>query len=642
MNKQSIGRLPKKKLPRGSRKAISEKGKSLSPLSKASKSRSKSVSPPSGPSRKSTQMNADDQLLEVHSILKRYKRFDGVATQMANLQLMIDGQDKGELVLAVLGAFSRGKSTFINALLRADAVPTSYLPTTAVYTRLSYGSKPSAELHFTGAEPLRATMEETRKFVATDTARIKGLEAIHIRYPSPYLEAGLDILDAPGIGSVYSEHRAPALRCLAEADVAIFIMASEPLLGQAECEFVREVMREVGRVFFVQTKIDSHKDWLTRLQFNQDALENISGVISPKIYPVSSLRFQAYQGSNDPADLEASGFIDFEQDLNSFLKYDRERAIALKRHTMLRSSITHLKQQLESLIQADRESLMRLDVAVAEQQTKLTINEKHSLPIYDQCSSLLSQFQLYARASAQKASDPVHSAYNIFVNSAAMEDLQTKAAAKVLMLLREAREMVQKDIQHLSRKTIQDIQSVWKTSPTNVAPPRISASINLDSVPDIILNTQIVKTTDSSGQANVGGAVVGGLIGLVLSGFNPMGAAAGAAIGSAIGGSSKDKQIIDIAATRKAYAEAGQKAINDYMQKLRTQLNSDLKDWVNSNQVSIRKQLDLINQSNRNQIEQYIMQLQQESAKIKRHLKQIQADLSRLSDIYGDLSTLKG
>ena len=43
------------------------------------------------------------------------------------------------LYLAVIGEFSSGKSTFINALLRNDLLKTSALVATAIDTKISYG-----------------------------------------------------------------------------------------------------------------------------------------------------------------------------------------------------------------------------------------------------------------------------------------------------------------------------------------------------------------------------------------------------------------------------------------------------------------------------------------------------------------------
>ena len=46
----------------------------------------------------------------------------------------------GRLRLAVLGQFNRGKSTFINALLGMEILPTSVLPITSVPTVISFGN----------------------------------------------------------------------------------------------------------------------------------------------------------------------------------------------------------------------------------------------------------------------------------------------------------------------------------------------------------------------------------------------------------------------------------------------------------------------------------------------------------------------
>lgn len=50
-------------------------------------------------------------------------------------------------VLAVVGQFSRGKSTLMNAILGGAYLPTGALPMTSVVTTVSYGSTPRAMVH---------------------------------------------------------------------------------------------------------------------------------------------------------------------------------------------------------------------------------------------------------------------------------------------------------------------------------------------------------------------------------------------------------------------------------------------------------------------------------------------------------------
>src|ERR1700691_5040558 len=51
-----------------------------------------------------------------------------------------------QLHLAVLGQMKRGKSSFINALLGAEILPTGVLPVTAIITEIRYGPVPDAAI----------------------------------------------------------------------------------------------------------------------------------------------------------------------------------------------------------------------------------------------------------------------------------------------------------------------------------------------------------------------------------------------------------------------------------------------------------------------------------------------------------------
>lgn len=50
--------------------------------------------------------------------------------------------------LAVLGQMKRGKSSFINALLGAEVLPTGVLPVTAAIAEIRYGASPAATIHY--------------------------------------------------------------------------------------------------------------------------------------------------------------------------------------------------------------------------------------------------------------------------------------------------------------------------------------------------------------------------------------------------------------------------------------------------------------------------------------------------------------
>ena len=68
--------------------------------------------------------------------------------QGSNLAQLIDKLRENRFNLVVLGAFKRGKSTLINALLGESILPTAIVPLTSVVTVLGYGEHLNIEVLF--------------------------------------------------------------------------------------------------------------------------------------------------------------------------------------------------------------------------------------------------------------------------------------------------------------------------------------------------------------------------------------------------------------------------------------------------------------------------------------------------------------
>ena len=60
---------------------------------------------------------------------------------------------KEKFELVVVGEFSRGKSTFINAMLGRTILPVSKNPTTTVISKIVYGGQPAYTLHSKTGQP---------------------------------------------------------------------------------------------------------------------------------------------------------------------------------------------------------------------------------------------------------------------------------------------------------------------------------------------------------------------------------------------------------------------------------------------------------------------------------------------------------
>lgn len=186
------------------------------------------------------------------------------------------------LYLAVVGEFSSGKSTFINALLRQELLKTSVLVTTSVPTYIRYGPVPNVEVLFKKQlEPLSYRKDVHRLwklihfFTQQNNGQIGDLqECIHlltagdrvasqvehlvISHPSPFLADGIVIVDTPGTNADNEVHAQMTTNLLQnEVDaVVITVHASFPFPSTLRELLTTHLKASLHRCLFVVTQMD--------------------------------------------------------------------------------------------------------------------------------------------------------------------------------------------------------------------------------------------------------------------------------------------------------------------------------------------------------------------------------------------------
>jgi ribosome biogenesis GTPase A len=104
--------------------------------------------------------------------------------------------------LVVMGQFKRGKSTFINALLGADIVPTAIVPLTSIVTLLCFGPQPKATVHFLDGRREETAIAEIQRYVTEkeNPQNRLNVKEVEVFYPCAHLKDGVRIIDTPGVG----------------------------------------------------------------------------------------------------------------------------------------------------------------------------------------------------------------------------------------------------------------------------------------------------------------------------------------------------------------------------------------------------------------------------------------------------------
>jgi GTP-binding protein EngB required for normal cell division len=199
---------------------------------------------------------------------------------------------EGRLNLVLLGEFKRGKSTLANALLGKALLPAGVVPLTSAVTILRYGPAERLLVRFRDGREEEHPVGRLAEF-ATESgnpANQRAVELTVVEAPSDLLGAGLQVVDTPGIGSVFGHNTETAREFLPQVDAALFVLTADQPLSHAERELIREALERIPRVFFAVNKVDhlAPGDRETAIGFIRGRLAPIFNGSQPDLFPVSA------------------------------------------------------------------------------------------------------------------------------------------------------------------------------------------------------------------------------------------------------------------------------------------------------------------------------------------------------------------
>lgn len=166
---------------------------------------------------------------------------------------------KDPFTVVVIGDFKRGKSTFINALLGEEVVPTDVTTETVTLNRISYGTSKN-EAVLSGNRRLYLSDEELKreqleKIIGRTGEHIQNLE---LRRPCEKLK-NMTIIDTPGIGDALNDFSDMVEQCLIQADAVVYIYSVKYPLSQSEQLFLKAAVlpQHYTKLFIVGNYADT-------------------------------------------------------------------------------------------------------------------------------------------------------------------------------------------------------------------------------------------------------------------------------------------------------------------------------------------------------------------------------------------------
>lgn len=161
--------------------------------------------------------------------------------------------------VVVIGEFSRGKSTFVNALLGQKLLPAKIRPTTAVLTSVRHGEDPDARVFLAGGHAAKSVaVADLGPVLMGKAADLGPVQRVELRRPLPTGLEDIELIDTPGVGDLCESREDVTLQYLPQADAVLFLLDAKACLSESERRFLqRHVVRaNLHRVFFVINKAD--------------------------------------------------------------------------------------------------------------------------------------------------------------------------------------------------------------------------------------------------------------------------------------------------------------------------------------------------------------------------------------------------
>jgi len=262
-------------------------------------------------------------------ILLEIARAEGIADIESKLKSLKEKLAAGRLHLAVLGQMKRGKSSLINALLKADVLPTGVVPVTAIITEIQYGETPNATIVYaTGGLREETAISTLADYIseAKNPGNRKQVAFVEVTYPLPFLKDGIILIDTPGIGSTHTHNTETTEGYLSQVDAGIVVLSVDPPITAVEAQFIGELQDEIPKLFFILNKIDiiTPAELAEMIQFVENELSRHS-ILLPEIFPLSARQDKSDQQPSCSA--LPSGLSKFEQRLQTFLLNEKRQVL---------------------------------------------------------------------------------------------------------------------------------------------------------------------------------------------------------------------------------------------------------------------------------------------------------------------------
>lgn len=287
---------------------------------------------------------------------------------------IVDKQNDNLLNISVIGEFSTGKSSFINALVGYELLAVNVIQgTTVAITIIEYSEEfsitltdflgKSLKIIFKSIDSLRQQLH----IYTTDAAYAKKIDYVTVTLPSDILKNGYRIIDTPGTNSLELWHEEVTCRAIKElSDLSIILTDSTQLMPATLVSFLDNTLGDsVESCAFVANKIDriGDKERDGIIKFIGKKICQSFDIENPMVLPFSSVAL-TNSFAKETVSVDSGSFLLTTSSLERLLSYtakQRLRAQAQKILHLVDDIYSTLDNNIKSIAAQYQQELQMLE-----------------------------------------------------------------------------------------------------------------------------------------------------------------------------------------------------------------------------------------------------------------------------------------
>lgn len=242
-------------------------------------------------------VDISDHIDFAEALVDRYEWEPDIRERLCSQLRLIRNKQKDRcLNLSVVGEFSTGKSSFINALLGENLLVSSAIQgTTVVNTIIEYYDTPVMYVHKKDGSYDIVTTKSVGELsvrlsdITTNSVMASSINVVRVGIPSQLLAEGIRIIDTPGTNSTESWHEDTTRYAIKNlSDLSIVLTDGLHPLSKSLVSFIDENLSDIyNQCAFVVTYYDKlpERERVDVLHYIERKLKHELEIDEPKVFP---------------------------------------------------------------------------------------------------------------------------------------------------------------------------------------------------------------------------------------------------------------------------------------------------------------------------------------------------------------------